>query len=412
MTTALIVGGGMAGLSAALALASLDVAVTLLEPQPLPSMSPSPVGFDLRVSALTHASQHFLEHLGVWPAMVAARVSPYTGMQVWDGEGTGSIGFDAVTAGVTHLGHLVENTVTVAALLARVQADPRITVVTAALQTLAVNGERYTVTASDGTEYRPDLVIGADGAQSRLRDLAGLPVREWAYGQTAIVTTVRCQKPHQDTCWQVFTADGPLALLPLRDSARADDGYVCSIVWSQDQARADALMASDERAFAQAMAQAFEHRLGDLDVIDHRVRVPLMQRHAVTYVRGRLVLVGDAAHSIHPLAGQGINLGFMDVATLAEELATGLARGLPFAHESVLRRYQRRRKTANLAMMAAMEAFRHGYGRSHWTLQLARNWGMAQADRHGILKQWIVEHAMGLRGDIPATAIAGLRVSL
>jgi 2-octaprenylphenol hydroxylase len=171
-------------------------------------------------------------------------------------------------------------------------------------------------------------------------------------------------------------------------------------------------MAMEDAAFAQAMAMACEHRLGSLEVIDRRVMFPLIQRHAVTYVRGSIVLAGDAAHSIHPLAGQGINLGFMDVATLAEELSAGLQRGLPFAHDSVLRRYQRRRKSANMAMMATMEAFRRGYGRSHWALQLARNWGMSQADRHGILKQWIVEHAMGLRGDVPGIAGRVQRVSL
>lgn len=412
MRTALVVGGGMAGLSAALSLASLDVQVTVLEPTAASEAPPGGADFDLRVSALTHASEHFLKYLGAWSSMVADRVSPYRGMQVWDAEGTGSIGFEAVKTGVTHLGHLVENRVTMAALLGRVQVDPRVTQVTAALQSLVFNGERYRVTASDGSVHTPDLLVGADGAQSRLRDLGGLPVREWAYGQAAIVTTVRCEKSHQDTCWQSFTADGPLALLPLRGPGRPDDGHVCSVVWSQEQEHADALMVLDETAFAQVMAQTFEHRLGRLELIDRRVTVPLVQRHAVTYVRGSLVLVGDAAHSIHPLAGQGINLGFMDVATLVEELASGMARGLPFAHESTLRRYQRRRKSVNLAMMAAMEVFRHGYGRSHWALQVARNWGMSEVDRHAMLKQWIVEHAMGLRGDIPAMATGGLRVSL
>ena len=197
-------------------------------------------------------------------------------------------------------------------------------------------------------------MVAADGATSAVRRLAGLETREWDYLHHAIVTSVRCAESHQRTAWQRFTDDGPLAFLPLD---RGGDTRWCSIVWSCTPKQGERLMALDDAAFCQALGKAFEHRLGKVECSDTRLCIPLRQRHAKRYVEPGLALIGDAAHVIHPLAGQGVNLGFLDAAVLAEELRHAQARGESIAEQRVLERYERRRMPHNLAMMAAMEGF-------------------------------------------------------
>lgn len=407
-----VVGAGMAGLALAAALAPSGKSIAVLDnafPEP-PEQFAS--GFDLRVSALTHASENFLRHLGAWDHMANLLVAPYQHMQVWDGDGTGNIAFHADEAGVTHLGHLVENRVTTWALWQTLQQYFNVTFIGEGLHQLDTAGHQPSLTLTSGRTLAATLIVGADGARSRVREQSGLSIRTWPYQQKAIVTTLRCERPHQNTAWQVFTPSGPLALLPLREHNTQGDSHICSIVWSQDDAHADHLLALSEADFCAALAQTFEHRLGTVTLLDRRVAFPLRQQHAKSYVTPGVALIGDAAHTIHPLAGQGINLGFMDAATLAEVLMDGLAQGLPLDEYSLLRRYQRRRQTPNLTMMAAMETFKRMYGPSVWALHLLRNWGMSQVDKHTLVKQQVVERALGLAGDLPRMARAELRVTL
>jgi 2-octaprenylphenol hydroxylase len=249
----------------------------------------------------------------------------------------------------------------------------------------------YRLQLAEGGALSAGLVVGADGAQSRLRQLAALPVREWSYGQRAIVATVAVDGHHRFTAWQRFTDSGPLAFLPL-----SADGRLCSIVWSQEDAEAERLMALDDDAFRAALGRAFEQRLGEITACSRRVCLPLQQRHAIDYVRPGLALVADAAHTIHPLAGQGINLGIQDVAALAEEVRRGVARGLSPGHEEVLSRYQRRRKPGNLAMMAGMEGFKHLFGHREPAVRWLRNQGLQRMDGLPGLKARVIRHAMGL----------------
>lgn len=408
----IVVGGGMAGLALACALAPSGVSIAILDREFPSAPDTWPATFDLRVSALTHAAENFLRHLGAWSFMEAQRVSPYQHMHVWDGNGTGQIEFHATEAGVTHLGHLVENRVTTYALWQACQQYSNVEFIEEGMQQLDDVGGAFNLTLTSGRTLGASLVVGADGARSRVREQAGLPVRAWHYQQKAIVTTLRCEKSHADTAWQVFTPGGPLALLPLRTGNTQSESHVCSIVWSQEDVRADALLALDDAQFCQQLANTFEHKLGAVTLLDRRVVFPLQQQHAVHYVKPGLALIGDAAHTIHPLAGQGINLGFMDAATLAEVLNDGLALGLPINDFSLLRRYQRRRQGANLTMMGAMEGFKRMFGHSHWALQLVRNWGMSQLDQHSLIKQQVVDRAIGVSGDLPRLATPDLRSSM
>lgn len=407
-----LVGAGMAGLAFAGALAPSGVSIALLDTAFPESPAPFPASFDLRVSALTHASENLLRNLGAWEVMAGLRVAPYQHMHVWDGDGTGKIEFHAGEAGVSHLGHLVENRVTTWGLWQALQGKTNISFLQEGLQQLDTSRASPLLTLSSGRRLAAALVVGADGARSAVREQAGLAVRSWAYEQNAIVTTLRCEKPHENTAWQVFTRTGPLALLPLRAHNTDHKSHLCSIVWSQDEAQAGHLLALTEDAFCQALARTFEQRLGRVELLDRRVVFPLRQQHATHYVAPGVALIGDAAHTIHPLAGQGINLGFMDAAMLAEVLCDGLKQGLPIDEFSLLRRYQRRRQGANLTMMGAMEGFKRLFGPSAWPLQLLRNWGMSQLDQHTLIKQQIVDRAMGMGGDLPRLAHGGLRVAL
>lgn len=396
-----VCGGGMAGLAQALALADTGLRIALLDQGQQPptfdacraNLPHSP--FSSRVSAITPASQAFLNKLGAWPLLAALRSCAYREMQVWDSEGSGQIHFSADSLHSECLGHIVENHLLVVALAECARQRDISLRFGVGLKGLQRGTGHWLLQLDDGTEFSCRLLIGADGAASRVRSLCEMPVREWSYEQRAIVCTVRCAQPHAYTAWQSFLPTGPLAFLPLYDG-EASEQRCCSIVWSCDEPLAGELLALPKEAFAACLASAFERRLGEVELLDQPRAFPLQQRHACDYVKAGAALVGDAAHSIHPLAGQGINLGFADAAVLAEVVQQALQRGEPWDGEQVLSRYARRRKPENLAMMAAMEGFKRGFGSETLWLRLLRNQGLNLVDRARPLKDFLMKRAMGL----------------
>ncbi|WP_177331149.1 2-octaprenyl-3-methyl-6-methoxy-1,4-benzoquinol hydroxylase [Pseudomonas sp. NBRC 111119] len=400
----LIVGAGMVGSALALALRHSGLHVLLLDGGPL-TVRPfdASAAFEPRVSALSAASQRILERLGAWEGIAQRRATPYCHMQVWDGSGTGQIHFSAASVHAQVLGHIVENRVVQDGLLERLHDSDVGLLPNARLEQLRRSGKDWLVTLHDGRQLRTPLVVAADGANSAVRRLAGCETREWDYLHHAIVTSVRCTAGHQATAWQRFTDDGPLAFLPLNRDGTQD---WCSIVWSTTPEHAERLMALDEPAFNKALQQAFEGRLGDVLHTDPRVCVPLRQRHAKRYVDEGLALIGDAAHTIHPLAGQGVNLGFLDAAVLAEVLIGACERGERLADVKVLGRYERRRMPHNLALMAAMEGFERLFQANPLPLRWLRNSGLKLVEQMPEAKAVFVRQALGLSGDLPELAKA------
>jgi 2-octaprenylphenol hydroxylase len=400
----IIVGAGMVGSALALALREQGLEILLIDGGPL-SVTPfdKSAAFEPRVSALSVASQRVLERLGVWDGVVARRSSPYRDMQVWDGSGTGQIHFSAASVHAEVLGHIVENRVVQDALLERLHDSDIGLLANGRLEQMRRSGDGWLLTLLDGRQLRAPLLVAADGANSAVRRLAGCATREWDYLHHAIVTSVRCARPHQATAWQRFTDDGPLAFLPLDGPAGE---HWCSIVWSITPAEAERVMALDDAAFCAALGKAFEWRLGEVLHADRRLCIPLRQRHAKRYVEDGLALIGDAAHSIHPLAGQGVNMGFLDAAVLADVLSHALARGERLADERVLSRYERKRMPHNLAMMAAMEGFERLFQADPLPVRWLRNAGLNWVDELPEAKALFVRQALGLSGDLPELARA------
>ncbi|MCG6574264.1 2-octaprenyl-3-methyl-6-methoxy-1,4-benzoquinol hydroxylase [Pseudomonas sp. AF32] len=398
----LIVGAGMVGSALALALQGSGLQVLLLDGSPMSVKPYDPqAAFEPRVSALSAASQRILERLGVWEGITARRASPYTDMHVWDGSGTGQIHFSAASLHADVLGHIVENRVVQDALLDRLHDCDLGLLANARLEQMRRSGDDWLLTLADGRTLRAPLVIAADGANSAVRRLTGVATREWDYMHHAIVTSVRSARPHRMTAWQRFTDDGPLAFLPLEREGRHD---WCSIVWSTTPGEAQRLMALDEAGFCGELERAFEGQLGHVISADPRLCVPLRQRHAKRYVAEGLALIGDAAHTIHPLAGQGVNLGFLDAAVLAEVLLQAAGRGERLADVKVLSRYERRRMPHNLALMAAMEGFERLFQADPLPVRWLRNTGLKLVDRLPEAKALFVREALGLTGDLPDLA--------
>ncbi|WP_148252416.1 UbiH/UbiF/VisC/COQ6 family ubiquinone biosynthesis hydroxylase [Aidingimonas lacisalsi] len=399
----IIVGGGMVGTTIALLLGEAGVSVSLIDAREHP-LALNAVGVGMpgqRVSALTPVSQRLLEHLGAWSVMASRRVTPYRYMRVWDGEGSGSIHFSAEDAGVSCLGHIVENDVTLAALEMRAAALPSIqSWFGCRVTALARQSDQTCLTLDDGRTLSAPLVVAADGGNSPVREMAHVSTRKHETGHHALVMTVRTEQPHGNMARQVFLAGGPLAFLPLTVN---DSPHYCSIVWSTTPGEAERLLALSSDDLGDALTAAIELQLGQVEVMDRPVGFPLIQRHADTYVQPGLALIGDAAHSLHPLAGQGVNLGLMDAAVLAEELLEARRRGAALSDLRILSRYERRRRTDNAAMLTLMDGFRVLFGTRQPALRLARNLGLSGVDRLTPIKRLLMHQAIGERGRLPGT---------
>lgn len=408
-------GAGMVGGALAVLLADAGLQVVVLEaqdqhPKALIEQLPDQLsaGFQPRVSALTLASQTLLEHVGAWPLMQSWRVSPYVGMQVWDGMGSGKIAFDAAELHEPYLGHIVENSVTLAGIyhcmLQRTDIGVLTGVEMTALSAPDAKGGRVLTLSNEQQLYAP-LLIGADGAESRTRQLSGISATAWDYGHHAIVTTITTEKSHQATCWQRFTEDGPLAFLPLQGGV---EGHQVSVVWSTSPEHSRQLLGMTDDDFCQALTSASDTCLGSVLTTDSRHAINLRQRHAHQYYAKGVVLAGDAAHTIHPLAGQGVNLGFLDVAALAEVLTDAHQQQLPLGSLDVLRRYQRLRRSDNLRMAATMELFRRLFGERPAPIRLLRSSGMNVVNHLSPIKNHLAMMAMGVKGDLPKLSIRNI----
>jgi len=404
-----VVGGGMVGAAFAAAIAGNGLRVVVLDaeaPAQVPGDAATDVGsVEPRVSAVTLATQTLLQNLGAWQHIPPQRACAYTRMQVWDADGTGEIRFDAGECGTAALGWIIENRTLAAALHAACRQIAREDSglawrAPARVAGLAQRPRGWRVTLADGEAIDCRLLVGADGALSQVRAQAGFRLRSHDYQHHAIVATVATALPHEGCARQRFLDSGPLAFLPLAGTGPAS--RLCSIVWSCVPAEAARLLALDDAAFAEAIGHALEDRLGAVTAVSRRLSVPLVERHTDTYLRDNVVLIGDAAHTVHPLAGQGVNLGFLDAATLAEEIRRNLARGLPFDETLGLRRYERRRRHHNLLMQKSFAGLKALFAAQALPLRWARNAGMGWLDAMPPLKVLAARQAMGLDGDLPA----------
>ena len=399
----LIVGAGMVGSALALALRHSGLEILLLDGGSL-SVKPfdADAPFEPRVSALSAASQRILERLGAWDGIAGRRVSPYSDMHVWDGSGTGQIHFSAASVHAQVLGHIVENRVVQDALLETMQRRGGQRLLGAArLERLERTPQGWQLTLDDGRQLNAPLLVAADGANSAVRRLAGCETREWDYLHQAIVASVRCSEPHQRTAWQRFTDDGPLAFLPLE---RDGDQHWCSIVWSVSPARAHQLQALPEAEFNKTLQIAADGVLGACELVGVRGAVPLKARYARDIIRDGCILVGDAAHTIHPLAGQGVNLGLMDAAALVEAIRHQVDAQRWNGELGFLAAYSRWRKTEAAQMLMAMEAIKRLFVPSDPLSRGARALGMGVLDRFSPLKSLLIRRALGLSGELPTLA--------
>lgn len=403
----------------------------------LPSFNTENPSFDPRVVALTHASQAIFKSLGLWQNITSQRACAYQHMHVWDDDGTAHIQFNAADIQESHLGYIVENSILQCAVLDAIERHEKVAVDTdideakaalsstpipssetkqspsitllrgvsvTALELSPVNNTvkhqtssatspsrlPSTLHCSNGQTLVADLIVAADGGQSKIRELANIATREWSYQHKAIVATVQSSQSHQFTAWQNFLSSGPLAFLPLDHPSE----QYCSIVWSLETEKADAMMALNDDDFAKALERAFETRLGTVISVSKRFCFPLHQRHATHYSHNNIVLIGDAAHTIHPLAGQGVNLGLLDAQALAAEIVRAIQRDLPLSEASILRRYQRQRKAHNIEVMLLMESFKRLFGSKHLWVRLLRNAGMKKVNAFPLLKNWLAKQAI------------------
>lgn len=390
-----IVGGGMVGAALACSLGNSALRVAVIEeapPQPYAPEQPQ----DLRVSAFSMASRNILEMAGAWPRVLDMRYCPYRRMKVW--EASGEVEFKADEIDENYLGYIVENRLVQLALLDSLPAFDNVSLrAPAKIKRLDFQPEGSRIELNDGTALSARLVVAADGARSAVRQAAGLGVNGWDYEQHALVLSVETDYPQQDITWQRFTPHGPQAFLPM-------PGNHASLVWYETPLEVKRLQALDNDSLLQALHAAFPAGLGQINRVLAKGSFPLRRQHAQRYVNEGVALVGDAAHTIHPLAGQGVNIGLLDAASLAEVLVQAKRYGKDVGCYKVLRQYERMRRSDNLMMMTSMDLFYRVFGVSSRPVKFLRNLGLEVAEHFGPAKNKVMRYAMGLDGNLPRLA--------
>ena len=404
-TEVLISGGGMVGLTLGIALAGAGVATVVVDAADPAALQTA--AYDGRSSAIARGTQQALAALGIWPGM-AARAEPILEIRVSDGKvGAGASPFflhydhHELGPGLDGpLGYIVENLAIRRALAACAARAAKLTVVAPARLASAERGPAAVVAVlDDGRRIQAQLIVGAEGQASQLREAAGIRATRWDYPQVGIVCTVAHEAPHQGVAHEHFLPSGPFALLPMTDGP--EGGHRSSLVWTERRALAPAMMALSEADFAAELERRFGHGLGRLRQAGGRWSYPLGLMLAEACVAGRLALVGDAAHVIHPIAGQGLNLGLRDVAALAETLVDARRLGLDLGAAEALARYQGWRRLDGALLAVATDGLNRLFSNDLGPLRLVRDLGLAAVDRAPPLKRFFMRHAMGLVGDLP-----------
>jgi 2-octaprenylphenol hydroxylase len=391
--TIVIAGAGVVGLATAALLATGRCA-DRLRVQVLDARAPPPWRadeLDLRVYALSRASQRLLESVGAWWSIAARRACAYRRMHVWEGTDPNqrALEFDSADIAEPDLGHIVEDSLIRTALADVLRAAPNAEVTTgAAVESLETERRATVVRLAGGRTLRGTLLVAADGSDSAVRRLLDLPVHARSYGQTALVTHVASTKPHRETAWQRFLPGGPLALLPLADGRS-------SVVWSLPSERGAELLAAAPDELVAELTSASAGVLGEIESCSARAGFPLQALHAPRYCAARAALVGDAAHTVHPLAGQGMNLGLLDAGALARVVEDALLAGEDPGDLKVLRRYERERKGANLEMLLALDALHRGFALPDWAAPL-RGVALSAVGRSAVAKRFFMRRALGL----------------
>ncbi|MDP8034537.1 FAD-dependent monooxygenase [Pasteurella atlantica] len=391
-----IIGGGMVGLAVAALLENANCQITIIE-RSTPFFDPNLLTH--RVSAINFASQTMLEKLGIWQFIPENKKSPYSKMHVWEKDSFAKIEFDNTaneikSLGLEQLGFIIENQHIQNALWQQVSKQPNVEIILAQPQTLSINETGAFLTLDNNEMLTSKLVIGADGANSWVRSQMNMPLISKDYQHTALVCNVKTQEAHQQTAWQIFSPDSILAFLPLNDE------YHCSIVWSLPPEKAKTLLNCDVIAFNKALTIAFDNKLGLCELVtdlqNPRGIYPLTARYCRDFAQNRIALVGDAAHTIHPLAGLGVNLGFADAMEMATQIKTNLETSVDIGEYRHLREYERKRKVEAVKLLGAMGVLKETFSGNNPVKKLIRGVGLNLTNQLPLVKSTLIKQAVGL----------------
>ncbi len=381
-----IIGAGIAGLTTACALAQKTrLSIAIIDTKPL-AQTWQPDSYHHRVSAIALSSKRIFQNIGAWQHIASHRISPFNRITVWDNASSAEVSFRAAEVGEAQLGYILENNLMQDALLSCLQQLPQVII--------------HASTTLDMSQLQHSkLIIGADGANSWVRQQAGIKLAAEDYGHDAIVATVRTAKPHEQNARQVFLQDGPLAFLPLNDS------HLCSIVWSMPPEQAQATLALNDDEFKSQLSQAFSNRLGEVIETSKRFSFPLKKQRADRYIADRIALIGDAAHTVHPLAGQGLNVGLLDAAALVDVITDALHHNRDFGALQTLRRYERWRKGENALMLSGIDSIKALFCSNKQTTKALRSFGLNITQQMPLLKNLFINRAIGAYDGLPTLAL-------
>lgn len=385
----IIIGAGIVGLTLACCLRGQGLRIAIINKSAY--RIEKNATSNLRVLALTLASQQSLEQHHVWQRLDPKEYAPFVGMQVWESHQTANLFFDSADTGVVCLGYIVKNSDLEQALHEQAETDKELTwFAPNTLIKLQIEKDQILLTLNSGMELSANLVVGADGVQSRVRELADMPIKSTDYAQSALIATVQTEISHKQIATQIFLPSGPLAFLPLKSA------HHCSIVWSNSPEEVKRLASMEDESFCKELTNAFEQRLGKVVSTSPRFSYPLTIQEAEHYIKSGIALIGDAAHTLHPLAGQGANLGIADAQCLAKVILEAKQKHRSIAAFHTLRRFERERRFYNRIMMGGVDGIKYLFASGHPLIQRTRQFGLGMINKVPGLKNVIARYAMGV----------------